>query len=159
MYYCAQIAADVAATYCQPTPVENPVNNQDTITALKIRRDLTGESFNDGTIDAWTEALDPWTPSQVRTAMITAAKTHHRVTVAQVVELLPTPVTPAPLTPPLHCEACDDTGWVDNPHHHSRLCTDHTTCHCHGVTPCRCSRGQAMIETQRRILAHNNKPT
>lgn len=56
---------------------------------------------------------------------------------------------------PDKCEMCDDTGWVDDPGYHSKRCTRALGCPCHGVKPCRCTRGQQMIETQRRITQAN----
>lgn len=58
---------------------------------------------------------------------------------------------------PGKCELCDDTGWVDDPTYHARHCPRTGPCPCHGVKPCRCTRGQAMKETQRRIHETNNR--
>lgn len=55
------------------------------------------------------------------------------------------------------CGDCDATGWVTNPHHHSRDCKQTEPCHCHGITPCRCTRGQQMNDTQRRITDANRR--
>lgn len=119
------------------------VNTQDTLIALKVRRDLTGESFNDGTIAVWTEALAPWPMPTVRKAIINAAKEHNRVTIAHIVGRLPQRTPPT--THLEHCELCDGTGWVDEPRYHSRRCRQTEPCHCHGVTPCRCTRGRQMV--------------
>lgn len=67
------------------------MNTEDTTSLLRIRRDLTGESFNDGTIDVWCEALAGWPLTECRTAIIAAARDHQRVTVRHVVEQLPPP--------------------------------------------------------------------
>ena len=61
----------------------------DTLIALRVRRDLTGESFNNGTIEAWSDALDYWELADVRKAIIKASRIHPRVTVPHVVEHLP----------------------------------------------------------------------
>jgi hypothetical protein len=62
----------------------------ETTTALmRLRRELTGESFNDGTIEAWCEALAGQQPDQVRKALVTAARVHKRVTVADIFTHLP----------------------------------------------------------------------
>ena len=132
------------------------MDTADTLVALRLRRDLTGESFNDGTIEAWADALDHWTLTDVRKAITKAARTHTRITVAGVVEQLP-PRTRLPDTPLDHCELCDNTGWVNDEHYHSKLCKRDGACHCHGVKPCRCTKGQAMKETQRRIHEANNR--
>ncbi len=132
------------------------MDTADTLVALRIRRDLTGESFNDGTIEAWADALDYWPLTEVRKAITIAARTHNRISVALVVEQLP-PRIRLPAPPPETCDLCDGTGWVDDPQYHSRTCARAGGCHCHGVKPCRCTKGQAMIETQRRIHEANNR--
>jgi len=111
------------------------MNTDETITALRVRRDLTGESFNDGTVGAWTEALRPWPMPTVCSAVVAAARQHKRVAVADVVERLPQRTREAP---PRHCELCDGTGWVDAP---PRVWPDERTST--QVQPCRCSEGQA----------------
>lgn len=65
------------------------MNTDDTLIALRLRRELTGESFNDGTIEAWTAALDYWQLADVRTAIVKASRTNPRVTVPHVIEHLP----------------------------------------------------------------------
>lgn len=67
------------------------MNTEETTALLKIRRELTGESLNDGTISAWSEALNGWTLNQCRKAMIAAARDHQRVSVRHLVEQLPPP--------------------------------------------------------------------
>lgn len=56
--------------------------------------------------------------------------------------------------PPEHCELCDDTGWVGAPERQMTLGTvdQRTSSH---VLPCRCTRGEQMHETRRRILEAN----
>jgi len=132
------------------------MDTADTLIALRIRRDLTGESFNDGTIEAWADALDYWPLTEVRRAITAAARAHNRVSVAQVVEHLP-PRAALPTTPLDKCELCDATGWVNDEHYHARLCRRDAPCHCHGVKPCRCTRGHQMVETQRRIHETNSR--
>jgi hypothetical protein len=58
------------------------------------------------------------------------------------------------LTPPEHCELCDDTGWVDAPA--VQLILDEKPKPITSkVLPCRCTRGEQMAETRRRILEAN----
>lgn len=91
------------------------MNRADTTNILRLRRELTRESFNDGTVDAWTDALRSWTPTQVRAAINASALegTQH-ITVPHVVAHLPTqqrPTTPTrDITPDPHCQTCDGTG-------------------------------------------------
>lgn len=127
------------------------MNTQDTLIALKVRRDLTGESFNDGTIAVWTEALTHWPLPQVRTAIIHAGKDHNRITIAHVHEQLPPLVHTTPHLE--HCELCDGTGWLDD----TPAPTDTTPVPSGRSKPCRCTRGTQMIETQRRILEANRR--
>jgi hypothetical protein len=53
------------------------------------RRELTGETFNDGTIDAWTETFPALTLDVALTTMGRAARTRDRVTVHAFTEALP----------------------------------------------------------------------
>ena len=59
--------------------------------------------------------------------------------------------------PPAHCELCDGTGWVDAPGVQLTLDDPDAPAPTSKVKPCRCTRGQQMIETQRRILEANNR--
>ena len=131
------------------------MNRDDTRTLLKTRSGFTSQPYGDDAIDAWHDALDQWTYHECRTALVKAARTHRTITVAHIVELLP-PIINTPATPLDHCELCDNTGWVDHPHHRPKVCNDNP-CRCHAVTPCRCTKGQAMIETQRRIIEANRR--
>lgn len=124
---------------------------------LRIRRDLTGESFNDGTIEAWCEALNSWSPVEARTALIAAAREHTRVGIAHVSERLPRRSTPS--IPPARCELCDGTGWISVPPervHNPRTCSD-DPCLCHAVAPCRCSSGQDRADVHQRALELNER--
>lgn len=136
------------------------MNLDETTAALRIRRDLTGESFNDGTITAWCEALGSWPMTEIRTAVIDAARQHQRVTVAHVHERLPQRTRTT--TPPPRCEMCEGSGWVSVPPeraHDPRYChpTIDQPCCCHAAAPCRCTTGQSMVDTHRRILEHNDR--
>jgi len=132
------------------------MNRDDTRALLKARSALTSQPYGDEAIDAWHDALDQWTNHECRTALTKAARTHRTITVAHIVELLP-PIINTPTTPLDQCELCDNTGWVDDDRYHSRSCARAGGCHCHGVKPCRCTKGQAMKETQRRIHEANNR--
>jgi hypothetical protein len=137
------------------------MNVDETTNALKVRRDLTGESFNDGTITAWCEALGAWPIAKVRTAIVAAAREHQRVTVAHVVDHLPQQARP-PATPPAQCVLCDGSGWVSVPTaqaHNPRYChpTPERPCCCHAAEPCRCTTGQGMADVHRSILEHSDR--
>jgi hypothetical protein len=74
------------------------MNIQQTTALLRMRRDLTGESFNDGTIEAWTEALADTDAHHVHKALIAAARIYQRVTIAHIYSHLPPrPPTPQPI--------------------------------------------------------------
>lgn len=127
------------------------MTREDALQLLRTRSALTSQPYGDGAIDAWHDALADRSFEQCRTALVTAARTHQKVTVAHVVEQLP-PAQRSPITPPEQCELCDNTGWVDAP---SREWPNERTST--QVKPCRCTRGQQMIETQRRILEANRR--
>jgi hypothetical protein len=138
---------------------EEPMDIDQTTQALKVRRDLTGESFSDGTIAAWCEALGAWPLGQVRTAIVTAAREHQRVAVAHVAALLPQHARP-PGPAPVACELCGGTGLVSSPlerAHDPRVCkpTEEHPCYCTATEPCRCKAGDAMRPVLARILEHN----
>jgi hypothetical protein len=65
------------------------MNRAETEALLRLRRDLTGETFNDGTVNAWGQALDGWSYAQTSTAVTVASRLHGRVNVSHVVEQLP----------------------------------------------------------------------
>lgn len=73
------------------------MNRDDAKKVLVRRRDLTGEQFNDGTIDAWLSALNGHTCRAVLEAVADAAREHERVNVHHVAERLP--ATHRPVTP------------------------------------------------------------
>jgi hypothetical protein len=91
------------------------------VNVLQTRRDLTGENFNDGTVDAWRAALDGWTFRQVIDAVTTAARVHQRVVVAHVVAELP-PRTMADTADTAHRPTCmcEGHGWVQVEQHDDR---------------------------------------
>jgi hypothetical protein len=62
---------------------------------LVLRRDLTGESFNDGTIWAWHDALGGDPITIVRPALLRAARKSGRVTIAALVAELPLRAVPS----------------------------------------------------------------
>lgn len=65
------------------------MTRNEAVDLLKRRRELTGESFNDGTVDAWADALKPWTLDQCRQALTVVARSNARVVVGALVERLP----------------------------------------------------------------------
>ena len=89
------------------------MTNDEAARILRIRRDLTGEQFNDGTVEVWREALHDWSPVEVRAAVIAASREHERVTVAHVTKRL------SPRTKQSHDEAhslsciCAGRGWIE----------------------------------------------
>jgi len=88
------------------------MNTNETTELLRIRRELTGESFNDRTVQTWNEALKSWTTDQVRLAIVAASLAHQRVTVAHVVELLPEHKPNRPSNRHSRQCLCGGTGWV-----------------------------------------------
>lgn len=137
------------------------MNTDETSAVLRVRRDLTGESFNDGTIAAWCEALGGWPGTVVRTALIAACRDHQRVAVAHVAALLPQ-INRRTDAPPIACELCDGCGTVTVPPHRAhnpKLChpTEEQPCCCHAVEPCKCSAGDAMRPVLARIIEHNDR--
>ena len=73
--------------------------NRDEVRTFMIRRrDLTGETFNDGTLDVWTQALASWRYADALQALITAAVASKTVRLADVVAARPR--APAEPTPP-----------------------------------------------------------
>lgn len=96
------------------------MNTDDTANILRIRRDLTGEQFNDGTVTGWTLALKEWPKVEVRDAVIAASRAHERVTVAHVVDLLtPMPDRPKDQRHALSC-ICAGRGWIEVEQHDER---------------------------------------
>jgi hypothetical protein len=137
------------------------MNTDEATVMLRLRRDLTGESFNDGTVAAWSEALGAWPTAAVRVAIVDAARGHQRVSVAHVVERLPARAR-RPDTPPVHCELCAGTGLVSAPParaHNPRVChpTEERPCICHAAEPCGCSAGERARPMLARILEHNDR--
>lgn len=94
------------------------MNTNDTTELLRVRRELTGESFNDRTVQTWNEAFKPWTVDQVRLAIVAASLAHQRVTVAHVVELLPEhkPTTQRSARHSIAC-ICNGRGWIEVEQH------------------------------------------
>jgi hypothetical protein len=79
------------------------MNRTETAELLRTRRELSGGTYNDDTIDVWHEALAGWTYSEVRNALVRASRQHSRVTIASVVEhLRPLPAN----TPEGHARSC-----------------------------------------------------
>lgn len=97
------------------------MNTAETTALLRVRRDLTGETFNDGTVTAWRDALADWQLPAVRTALVAAAREHQRVTVAHVTERLPRRST-APVAPPPDPRPCGCPPIIRDDQGHPLLC-------------------------------------
>jgi hypothetical protein len=84
---------------------------------MLLRRELTGETFNDGTLDAWDKAHPTVGYVSARSAMTAAAKGHDRVTLHHFTDALPTSPR-RPHTDPIGttgCAECDGTGFSPRP--------------------------------------------
>jgi hypothetical protein len=108
------------------------MNRDDTARLLQARRTLTNEPHGADTVDAWAQALAPWTYAQAHAALIDAARNHARVIVAHLVERLPSATNIYDRPAREKCARCDGTGW--------ELVT---AGHADTVKPCACSRGRA----------------
>jgi hypothetical protein len=64
------------------------MNRDETTALLRTRRELTGSTYNDDTIADWTDVLEDRTYDECRRALIRAASTEKRITVAHVIERL-----------------------------------------------------------------------
>jgi hypothetical protein len=137
------------------------VNRDETARLLRTRSALTSQPYGDEAVDAWHEVLKHRDFTSCRTAMIDAAKTDKRITVAHLLDHLPASERTR-VTPPEACELCDGSGWVSVPTwqaHNPRHCrpTPETQCACHACEPCRCSTGRLMVDVQRRIRQFNDE--
>lgn len=131
------------------------MTRDETETILRNRRALTGQTYDDDMIDLWDEALAEWTYRETRDAMLHAARTERRVSIAQLIEHLPAP-RPRPITEP--CDLCGGDGLVRSDVHDPRYCRrtpDHPDCACSDYRPCRCSEGQRRQPTMRALVEHN----
>jgi hypothetical protein len=94
-----------------------PTMNRDEWRQLfQLRRELTGETFNDGTIDAFDQAHPTLGYATGRWAMIAAAKEHDRVTLHHFTAELP-PTRHRGHTDALGapgCVECDGTGFSEH---------------------------------------------
>jgi hypothetical protein len=88
------------------------MNRRETEQLLRRRRDLTGESLNDGTVDAWTEALADTDFSAAMKAVVAAARTHDRVSVGALIGALARPQRRSHTDPigAAGCPECDGLG-------------------------------------------------
>lgn len=87
---------------------------------LRLRRALTGVTYNDETVTAWYQALDGQDYEACRSALIAAAQTEKRITVAHVVEQLPRRQrTGNEQTHSRSC-ICAGRGWIEVEQHDAR---------------------------------------
>lgn len=145
------------------------MTHDETRALLITRRDLTGESFNDGTIDAWHTALERFDRVDCRLALSEAAQRTDHVHIRDMIEQLPKR-EPEPEPIPTRCELCGGDGWRSingREAHNPRTCRSNefdepppapdalVLCYCSAVRPCLCSNGQRNVETFERINEHN----
>ena len=136
------------------------MTRDETAKLLRVRSALTSQPYGDDTIDAWHDVVGERAFVECRTALLDASKTDKRITVAHLIEHLPTIARTR--TPPDQCELCDGCGTVAVPHeraHNPRVCrpsVEHP-CICHAVEPCRCSAGRGMDDVLRRIVEYNDQ--
>jgi len=95
------------------------------IEVLKFRREVTGENFNTGTVNAWQRILGEFTDTQVcdavQRAVVTRAALGHdtRVAPAHVITELPHVHDMADTAHPTSC-ICSGHGWVEVEQHDER---------------------------------------
>jgi len=135
------------------------MNRDETSRLLRTRSALTSQPYGDDAIDAWYEALHPWTYTAARDALVDAARHDKKVSVAHVVDRLP-PIERTDDDIPIHCELCDGHGLLEAPTelaHNPRTCRpdDDHPCRCHATMPCRCTAGQRRRQPLRRALDAN----
>jgi len=70
-------------------PERQNMTFDETVLLLKSRRTLTGQVYDDVAFNAWHTALEPWSYTEVLTAMIDAARTESKIAVAHIVKHLP----------------------------------------------------------------------
>ncbi len=136
------------------------MNRAEATSLLRLRRELTGETFNDGTLDAWLRACASTDPHEAQHAMTEAARAG-RVTLASFTERLPKHASAGDAVP-VRCELCSGSGWVSAPPeraHRPEFCrpTEERPCNCHAAEPCRCSAGRQAEEVRRRIVEWNDR--
>jgi len=90
-----------------------PMNSEEAAALLRTRRSLTGETYSEETISAWTEALRHDDYQTCHQAMITAARTDKRVAIATIVaQLPPRPQSTAAGAHQWSC-ICAGRGWIE----------------------------------------------
>jgi hypothetical protein len=93
------------------------MNNTETAELLRMRRNLTGATYNDDTVTDWQLALRPWSYEQCREALATAALAHPRVSIAHLAEYLPAHQSiPRDTRHPASC-MCEGRGWIEIEQH------------------------------------------
>lgn len=120
----------------------------DTRRLLMVRRDLTGEQFNDGTIAAWQQVFTDRPLPEVRTALIEAAKHHQRLGVFAVVAELPEREHID--EPRVDCAICGGDGMVTVWEQHGALSYS-------AVVACRCTAGERVAPALANIVTENDK--
>lgn len=137
------------------------MNRDDAARLLRTRSALTSQPYGDETIDAWLDVLADRTFDEAKTALLVAARTEKRITIAHVIEQLPGRHG-RPVVPPPYCEMCDGTGLVSQPPiraHNPKYCrpTEERPCCCSATEACRCTTGQAMAPVLRRVVEANDR--
>lgn len=89
------------------------MNQTETGDLLRLRRELTGTTWNDETIAAWAQALKDQDYDACRTALLTAAQTDRKITVAHVVEQLPRHARVERDDRHARTCICDGRGWIE----------------------------------------------
>lgn len=122
------------------------MHRSEVVNLLRLRRQLTNETFSDDTVDAWQRGCYGLDYADAERALIDAARAG-RVTLHALYETLPAREVPVPEK----CELCDGTGWVDLPRekaHALRADLCHPAaegqCRCEAAAPCRCTRGRQI---------------
>ena len=83
---------------------------------LRLRRALTGETYNDETVAAWKAAFDEWQYTDCRDALVATARTEKRITVADIAGLLSPSTKQRTGNHPPSC-MCEGRGWIEVEQH------------------------------------------
>jgi hypothetical protein len=78
------------------------MTRDETLTLLRTRSALTSQPYSDDVAEAWHDALHEWSLTEARNALVQAARDEKRITVAHLVERLPSRTPPQRRTGPLY---------------------------------------------------------